>query len=129
MFAVMRFNLLTQRMIHRDVGVYTPEDALRQGTIEGAKALGLGDVAGSLTPGKRADLIVLRADDLNMAPLNVPEAQVVLAAQPHNVETVFIDGICRKQSGELVGLDTNEIVSAATRAVQGLSDRVGEHVH
>ncbi len=67
--------------------------------------MGLGDVTGSLTPGKRADVIVLRGGDLNLAPLNVPDGQVVLAAQPRNVEHVWIDGVARKRDGELVDVD------------------------
>ena len=74
---------------------------------------GLGDVAGSLTPGKRADVIVLRGADLNLAPLNVPDGQVVLAAQPRNVEHVWIDGVARKRDGELVGVDPARLVADA----------------
>jgi 5-methylthioadenosine/S-adenosylhomocysteine deaminase len=129
MFAVMRFNLLTQRMIHRDISVYSPQDALRHATIEGAKTLGLDATTGSLTSGKRADVIVLRADDLNMAPLNVPEAQVVLAAQHYNVETVFIDGVCHKREGKLLTTSKDEVVEAAKKAVQELGERVGERIH
>ena len=86
---------------------------------------GLGDVAGSLTPGKRADVIVLRANDLNLAPINVADGQVVLAAQPRNVEHVWIDGVTRKRDGELVDVDAAALVTAATRAVAGLSERLG----
>jgi cytosine/adenosine deaminase-related metal-dependent hydrolase len=42
-------------------------------------------------------LIMLRADDLNLGPLNVADGQIVLAAQPRNVDTVWIDGVVRKQ--------------------------------
>lgn len=59
--------------MHLDVLAYRPEDALRQATIEGARALGLGNITGSLTPGKRADVVVVRGDAVNMAPLNEPK--------------------------------------------------------
>jgi cytosine/adenosine deaminase-related metal-dependent hydrolase len=45
---------------------------------------------------KKADLILLRADALNIAPLNVPAGQIVLAAQPRNIDSVWVDGIARK---------------------------------
>ncbi len=125
MFAVLRVTLGVARGVHEDAKVYQPDQVLRHGTIDGAVALGLGSVTGSLTAGKRADLIMLRADDLNLAPINVPDGQVVLAAQPRNVEHVWIDGILRKRDGELVGVDSAALVREATAAVAGLSDRLG----
>jgi cytosine/adenosine deaminase-related metal-dependent hydrolase len=110
--------------VHQDAKVYQPDQVLRHGTIDGATALGLGDVTGSLTPGKRADVIMLRADDLNLAPINVADGQVVLAAQPRNVDHVWIDGQLRKENGELVGVDTAALVNDAKAAVSGLSERL-----
>jgi 5-methylthioadenosine/S-adenosylhomocysteine deaminase len=125
MFAVLRVTLGVARGVHQDAKVYQPDQVLRHGTIEGAAALGLANVTGSLTAGKRADVITLRADDLNLAPINVADGQVVLAAQPRNVEHVWIDGILRKRDGELVGVDAAALVSEAKQAVAGLSDRLG----
>ena len=124
-FAVLRATLAIPRGVHQDAKVYQPDQVLRHGTIDGARALGLGDVTGSLTPGKRADVIVLRADDLNLAPINVADGQVVLAAQPRNVEHVWVDGIQRKRDGELVGVDAPRLVRSARDAVAGLSARLG----
>lgn len=125
MFAVLRVTLGVARGVHQDGKVLGPDQVLRQGTIGGAAALGLGDVTGSLTVGKRADVIVLRADDLNLAPINVADGQVVLAAQPRNVEHVWIDGVARKRDGELVGVDSAALVQEAKAAVAGLSERLG----
>ena len=58
-----------ERGRYEDATAYNPDQVLRHATIDSAWALGLGDVTGSLTPGKKADLIMLRADDLNLAPL------------------------------------------------------------
>ena len=124
-FAVLRVTLGIPRGVHGDGKIIQPEQVLRQGTIDGARALGLGDVTGSLTPGKRADLIVLRADDLNMAPINVADGQVVLSAQPRNVEHVFVDGVARKRDGALVDVDVPGLVRDAKAAVAGLSERLG----
>ncbi|MEO8967620.1 MAG: amidohydrolase family protein [Solirubrobacteraceae bacterium] len=125
MFAVLRVTLGVARGMHQDAKVYQPDQVLRHGTIDGAAAMGLGNVTGSLSPGKRADVITLRADDLNLAPINVADGQVVLAAQPRNVETVWIDGVIRKQDGRLVGVDTVALVDEAKAAVAGLSERLG----
>ena len=92
MFALLRTTMLMQRSRLEDPTIYTPEQVLKQGTMGGARALGLDKVTGSITPGKKADLILIRTDDLNMAPMNVPDGQVVLAAQPRNVNSVWIDG-------------------------------------
>jgi 5-methylthioadenosine/S-adenosylhomocysteine deaminase len=124
-FAVLRATLLVPRGQHENATVYQPDQVLRHGTIDGARAMGLGDVTGSLTPGKRADVIVLRAGDLNLAPLNVADGQVVLAAQPRNVEHVWIEGLPRKRDGELTGIDAARLTADATAAVAGLSERLG----
>jgi 5-methylthioadenosine/S-adenosylhomocysteine deaminase len=125
-FAVLRATLLVPRGQHGDATVYQPDQVLRHGTIDGARALGIGDQTGSLTPGKRADVIVLRATDLNLAPINVADGQVVLAAQPRNVEHVWIDGVQRKREGELVDVDADALVANARAAVAGLSERIGK---
>ena len=124
MFAVMRIAVLIERAVHSSVLAYRPEDALRHATIGGAQALGIGDQTGTLTPGKRADVIVVRADGLNFVPLNAPEAQVALCGQPQNVDAVFIDGVCRKRGGELVGRDVAAALTAAREAVDALRSRV-----
>lgn len=124
-FGVMKIGILIQRMLQRDVTVYTPQQVLRHATVEGARAIGLGDVTGSLTPGKKADIITIRSDDLNMSPLNNPIAQVVLCAQARNVDTVFIDGVARKREGSLTDVDVHEVTQAARNAVRGISSRTG----
>lgn len=128
MFAVLRVTMCVARGQAEEATVYQPDQVLRHATIDGARALGLGEVTGSLAPGKRADVILLRADDLNLAPLNVADGQIVLAGQPRNVEAVWIDGVCRKRDGELVNVDVSGLVQSATRAVAGLSDRIGKPV-
>jgi 5-methylthioadenosine/S-adenosylhomocysteine deaminase len=125
-FAVLRATLLVPRGQHGDATVYQPDQVLRHGTIDGARALGIDELTGSLTPGKRADVIVLRATDLNLAPMNVADGQVVLAAQPRNVEHVWIDGVQRKRDGELVDVDADALVANARAAVAGLSERIGK---
>jgi 5-methylthioadenosine/S-adenosylhomocysteine deaminase len=123
MLAVMRISVLIERAHHASVDAYRPEDALRHATIGGARALGLGEVTGTLTPGKRADVIVLRVDGLNFVPLNAPEAQIVLCGQPRNVDAVFIDGVCRKRDGALVGYDVARTLDAAREAAGNLVQR------
>lgn len=124
MFAVMRITMIVERMLHEDAGVYSTHDALRQATIEGARALGLGDVTGSLTPGKRADVIVINTVALNLAPWTVPETLLASCVYPSNVEAVFVDGHCLKRDGALVGVDVDTAVADANAAFARLRSRV-----
>jgi 5-methylthioadenosine/S-adenosylhomocysteine deaminase len=111
MFGAMRTTLAMQRAIanaeHLDAGTapdrldVTARDILEFATLQGARACGLDDKIGTLTAGKQADVVVLRADKLNMFPLNHPTAAVALAANPSNVETVFVAGEVVKADGEL----------------------------
>ena len=80
----------------------TAEQMLRAATIDGAYVAGLEDRTGSLTPGKQADVVVLDATSLAMAPIIDPVAAVVLSADVSNVETVIVDGVARKRDGELL---------------------------
>ena len=61
-------------------------------TLDGAVDLGIADKTGSLTPGKRADIILVRTTDINMTPVGDPYEALVSLAQPSNVDTVIVDG-------------------------------------
>lgn len=67
-------------------------DVIRYATIDGAKAIGLADVTGSLSPGKRADVIVLRTDRPNISPVNDPIGAVVWGMDTSNVDWVLVGG-------------------------------------
>ena len=77
-------------------------EALGWITLEGARMLKVEDRIGSLTPGKQADVILIRADDLNMWPVHDPVTSVVMQAGTGNVDTVMIAGKIRKRHGRLV---------------------------
>ncbi|HUP06601.1 MAG TPA: amidohydrolase family protein [Caldimonas sp.] len=83
----------------------TTRDVLRFATINGAKALGLDRKTGSLTPGKEADILILDATALNVAPLNQVPGAVVSLMDRTNVETVIVAGKVRKWKGRLLGVD------------------------
>ena len=100
-------------------------DAIEMGTINGARALGLADVTGSLTPGKRADLILVRTGDLNIAPLANIETTIVQSATPANVDTVMVDGRIVKRQGKMVGYDVGAIVERAKRSALKIRNAAG----
>jgi len=88
---------------------FTTREALESGTINGAHALWLGDQVGSLTPGKQADIILLRATDLNLAPISDIVGAIVCGANSGNVDTVLVGGKVVKRDGKLVGIDVERI--------------------
>jgi cytosine/adenosine deaminase-related metal-dependent hydrolase len=77
-------------------------EALRWITIEGARMLGREDRIGSLAPGKLADIVIIDADALNLAPVHDPVATVVMQTSLANIEAVMIGGVWKKRGGRLV---------------------------
>jgi cytosine/adenosine deaminase-related metal-dependent hydrolase len=73
--------------------------------MNGARCAGLIDTCGTLTPGKEADIVMIRTDQINLYPLNNAIGTVVLGADIRNVDTVIIGGVIRKQRGALVGVN------------------------
>jgi 5-methylthioadenosine/S-adenosylhomocysteine deaminase len=87
----------------------TTRDVLRYGTINGAKGLRLDGKTGSLTPGKEADIIILDATRINVAPLNQVPGAVVSLMDRTNVETVIVAGKVRKWKGQLLDVDLDHL--------------------
>jgi cytosine/adenosine deaminase-related metal-dependent hydrolase len=90
------------------------ETLVRALTIWGAEALGIDDRVGSLRAGKQADIVVVRADAPNTAPLNDPYSTLLTQAHPGNVDTVLVAGALRKQHGRL----TSDWAAVRTRLQQ-----------
>ncbi|MCX4625597.1 amidohydrolase family protein [Streptomyces sp. NBC_01443] len=90
----------------------TTHDVLDFATLQGARTNGLAGVTGSLTPGKKADLLVIQAEDLNNMPLNDPIGTIVLGSDPRNISTVLINGEPRKWNGQVLDVDLPALRSA-----------------
>ncbi|REK91778.1 5-methylthioadenosine deaminase [Streptomyces inhibens] len=121
MFHVMKAAVGLQRARHEDAGIHpTVPAVLRMATLGGAECIGMADRVGSLTPGKRADVVVLDPGTLNFAPRFDWTGQIVFNGQPSNVSEVFVDGRLRKSRGELVEVDTARVVREAERAAARL---------
>lgn len=108
-----------------DANPVTFPEVLSMATVNGAKALGMEAETGSLTVGKRADVILIRRTDLNVAPVVNVEATVVRSVTPANVDTVLADGRILKRGGELVAFDVDAIVAAAERSALEVRRRAG----
>lgn len=80
-------------------------EILRMGTLGGAEVLRLDHLVGSVAVGKKADLVILRCDDISTVPVDDPTAEVIFHASRANIDTVIVDGRIVKKDGQLVGVD------------------------
>ncbi|MEZ4668219.1 MAG: amidohydrolase family protein [Anaerolineae bacterium] len=100
-------------------------DVLSYATIEGARANGVADKTGSLTPGKDADLIMLRTDKPNVFPVNEPIEAVVWSMDTSNVDSVFVAGKPMKRNGKLLHVDWNATKKAVYDAQEYVIKKSG----
>tara|TARA_A100001011_G_scaffold32796_1_gene31480 strand:- start:18539 stop:19888 length:1350 start_codon:yes stop_codon:yes gene_type:complete len=137
MFNVMRMALQIQRMI--DNRPFASErkaieklsisaiQALEWATINGAEMLGLDDKIGSLTPGKEADIILLRSTDFNLHPANNPINAIVFYANASNVDTVLIAGEIIKQNGKLLYSETSNVMEKLKKSGENILANSGNN--
>jgi cytosine/adenosine deaminase-related metal-dependent hydrolase len=102
MFSTMRTAFAVQRGLD---GGLRSRDLLEFATVDAARSCGLDTRTGSLTPGKDADLVLLRTDDLTVFPVTDPVGTLVSAGHPGLVDTVLVAGRVVKRDGVLVGVD------------------------
>lgn len=124
LFSIMKLLLNLANAEAKDEFYMEPSEVMKMATINGAHALGMGNITGSLTPGKRADLIMLRKDDLNFSTGNQPKSLIVEAAQPSNVEFVAVNGRILKKDGQLTNLNSHELIAEAEAAFRRLNRQV-----
>jgi 5-methylthioadenosine/S-adenosylhomocysteine deaminase len=115
MFEVMRATAMLQRIHHLDPERMPARTVLRLATVDGAAALGLGDVVGAITPGRRADLALLDTRRLHLAPRvrgehDNLEALLVFAASAADVTDVWVDGAHVVTDGDPVHVDVGALV-------------------
>ena len=108
--------LVFERKLARKGGLpafLTSRDVIEFATVEGARANGLLDITGTLTPGKQADLIMLRTDLPNILPVNDPISAVTWGMNTSNVDSVFVAGKALKRDGKLLNVDLNRLMQKA----------------
>lgn len=123
MFTQMRAAYQAARHGQSSSSGATPSVTVRQilhyATLSGAQTLGLGDRVGSLTPGKQADLVVLRADRPDVAPVLDPYSTVVLQMDRSHVDTVLVAGKPVKRAG-LALQDSTQLLAEAVKSAERL---------
>ena len=135
MFAQMRLGLQDARALDNDGHhlrrtdptelSYTTRDAITWATVNGARALGMDDQIGSLTPGKQADLIVVGPgnDRLNMLGVANPVGAIVQQANASNVQTVLVAGSPVKRGGRLLDVDFSRVARMLDESREGVLAR------
>ena len=132
-FQQMRLLLQAQRHLEHEKGEGAPlqmsrkcSEVLEMATLGGAKAVGLEKIIGSITPGKRADLLITRCDAPRLTPVHDPVGALVLYANGSDIDTVFIDGVTVKSEGKLAHINWPEVreeLRASTASVMERSKK------
>jgi cytosine/adenosine deaminase-related metal-dependent hydrolase len=115
------FTQMRTALVHERIGAFTdtPDEAfeptlthrevLELATIGGARACALDGKVGSLAPGKQADIVLLKVNAINTAPMVDPIGTIVVFADTSNVDSVFVAGRAVKRNGQLVGAELDRI--------------------
>lgn len=116
MFEEMRLAALVGKVTSNDASAVTAPQAFTMATLDGARALGLGDVTGSLEPGKAADVIALSLDSPGLVPLFDPVSHFVYAASRGDVTHVWVNGQAR--------VNERALAEPGARAMAELAPRI-----
>ncbi|HEY8227009.1 MAG TPA: 5'-deoxyadenosine deaminase [Pyrinomonadaceae bacterium] len=124
MFTEMRLAALLQKTLHGPEAL-TAERVLQLATIDGAKAVGLASDLGTLEPGKKADVIVVRLNQLHTSPRTDLASTLVYAAEAEDVDTVVIDGELVMRERKLMTIDESTTIKDADIEQAKLLNRAG----
>jgi cytosine/adenosine deaminase-related metal-dependent hydrolase len=125
MLEAVKAAALLQKVARLDPRAVTAGDVLAMATVEGARALGLDGLVGSLEPGRRADVVRLRGDRPGLANVHDPRQQVVYCASVADVADVWVDGARRVADGRLVGHDLAALVETSRPMAADLVTKAG----
>jgi cytosine/adenosine deaminase-related metal-dependent hydrolase len=103
----------------------TTREALAWVTVEGARMLRQSHRIGSLAPGKQADLVVVRASDLNMQPVHDPVSSVVMQTSLANIDSVMVAGRWKKRHGQLLGVALDAPLAALRASGHKIASALG----
>ncbi|WP_156498188.1 amidohydrolase family protein, partial [Oleiphilus sp. HI0043] len=113
MFGEMRTAALLAKAVAKDASAIDAASAIEMATINGAAALGIEEITGSLEIGKAADLIAIKMDALNSQPSFDPISDIVYSVASNQVSHNWVNGKLLLEEGELKYMDTQEIIVKA----------------
>ena len=114
-----------QKLIHRDPTVVPREAVFEMATLGGARAAGMEHLIGSIEPGKRADLVVLRTDAPHWTPNLNTMSNLVYAASGADVDTVMVNGVILMEDRQFTRIDEEAVLNEARVASSRLHARTG----
>ncbi len=123
MFEEMRLAALLAKAVSGRANALPAYQALQMATINGARALGIETVTGSLTPGKAADITAVDLSDLNLLPCYDPVSHLVYAAGREHVSHVWVNGKMCVENKQLTTLNLSELESRVVYWQERLTNR------
>lgn len=111
------------RLLHKTRNVMKSETVLEMATINGAKALGIDNLVGSIEPGKRADFIIINTDAPHLQPVWNPVSTVVFGCQGSDVDTVVIDGKIIMKNRKVLTMDEERIIEDVKQRFKQVAER------
>ena len=118
MFGEMRSAAMLAKISNMDATVLSAEQVLQMATINGAKALGLSDITGSLERGKFADIVAVNFDTIETLPVYDPVSHLVYCSSREHVTDVWIAGEQRLSNRVLNSIDEHRLKQDVIRTCE-----------
>lgn len=128
LFTQFRLFASFQKTKYHDRGLFPAKDIVELGTVGGARVLGAEKEIGSLKVGKRADLVLLETDSVNMFPMYNPYSMLVYSANASNVDSVWVDGERLVGGKKLLRADLGFVRSELEAAMGLFRERAAKYV-
>jgi 5-methylthioadenosine/S-adenosylhomocysteine deaminase len=116
MFEAMRQAAFLHKLVSRDPRTVSAQTALEMATIGGARVIGRAHDLGSLEPGKRADLVIVRMDQPRQTPMYDPISHLVYTTRGDDVDTTIVNGRVLMRGGKVLTLSESDVLAAARKA-------------
>ena len=123
MFETLKIAALLQKLAYQNPTVMPAYEVLKMATINGAKALGIGESMGSLEVGKKADIVLIDLSKPHLKPLHNIYANIVYSAHGSDVDTVIVDGKILMENRQVKTLDEQAIMEKAEKTALDLLSR------
>jgi 5-methylthioadenosine/S-adenosylhomocysteine deaminase len=123
MFGEMRTAALLAKGVAQDASVVNATQAIEMATLNGAKALGIDDITGSIEPGKAADLIAIDLAELNSQPSYDPISDIVYSVASNQVSHSWINGSLLLDEGKLLRMNKDDIIKKAKHWADKISTK------
>lgn len=128
LFTQFRLFASFQKTKYHDRGLFPAKEIVELGTMGGARVLGAEQELGSLEAGKRADLVLVETDSVNMFPMYNPYSMLVYSANASNVDSVWVDGERLVGGGKLLRADLGTVRSELEAVMEPFRERAEKYV-